>query len=279
MAAEDLSIFVLSGPGAGQFLRVPKDGGVIGRDKSQAEVWIDDPGLSPKHARLERRGPSMFVVRDLDSRYGVYRDGKKISEHTVDDGDRLQLSGETVIRVRYTDPKESEMFDRAGVRDALTGTSNRRVFLDRLEQELGYARRHGTPVTLLLIDLDHFKRINDEHGTAVGDEVLRSVGRLLTGVVRIEDVLARFGGDELAVISRGYDSEGGERFAERLRKAVRDKPVRAGELSFQLTFSVGIATFHRSNVDSAMQLIARADSALHRAKYLGRDRIFTWTNA
>jgi two-component system, cell cycle response regulator len=282
MPAEDISLFVLSGPSAGQYLRLPKDGGTIGREKSEVDVVIDDPGLSRKHARFERRGPSTFVICDLESRYGIYMDGKRIIEHPVYDGNRLQLSGETVVRVRYQDPKETELFDRlhqASTRDPLTGVTSRRHFLERLDQELGYARRHGTPVTLLLIDLDHFKRINDEHGTGVGDEVLRSVGRLLSGAVRIEDVLARYGGDELAVLSRGYDSQGGEQFAERLRKALRDKPVRAGDLSFQLTLSVGIATFHRGNVEGSMQLIARADAALYRAKHLGRDQIATWTNA
>lgn len=276
---EDLALVVLSGPAAGQYLRVPKDGGTIGRDEQANEICIPDPGLSRQHAKLEREKPTRFRVRDLESRYGVYLDGQKISEHVLADGDRLQLSGETVVRVRYQEPKESELLDRAqlaAIRDPLTGTSNRRHFLERLDQELGYARRHGTPVTLLLIDLDHFRRVNETHGRNIGDDALRAVGRLFAGAVRIEDVIARYGGDELVIISRGYDSEGGVRFGERLRKALRDKPVRAGDQSFQLTVSIGVATFHRGNVENAMQLIARADAALHRAKHLGRDRVHAW---
>jgi diguanylate cyclase (GGDEF)-like protein len=276
---EDLALIVLSGPAAGQYHRVPKDGATIGRDEQANEICIADPGLSRQHAKIEREKPTRFKVRDLDSRYGIYLDGQKISEHVLSDGDRLQLSGETVIRIRYQEPKESELLDRAqlaAIRDALTGTSNRRHFLERLDQELGYARRHSTPVTLLLIDIDHFRRVNDEHGKNTGDEVLRAVGRLFAGAVRIEDVLARYGGDELAILSRGYDGEGGVRFGERLRKVLRDKPLRAGEHSFQLSVSIGVACFHRGNVENAMQLIARADAALHRAKHLGRDRVQVW---
>jgi diguanylate cyclase (GGDEF)-like protein len=263
----DVSVLVLSGPSAGRYHRFPKNGGTIGRDPEETDICIDDPGISRKHAQIERSRPSHFIIRDLDSRYGIFVDGVKVREHALSDGDRLQISGETVLRIRYEDPKES-----------LTGPSNRRHFLERLDQELGYARRHGTPLTLMMIDLDHFKRINDEHGHTVGDEVLHAVSRLLGGAVRIEDVIARYGGDEFVVLSRGYDLKSGELFAERLRRAVRDKVMRAGAQSFQLSLSIGIACYRRGDVEGAMQLIARADSALYRAKHLGRDRYFVWTN-
>jgi diguanylate cyclase (GGDEF)-like protein len=281
---EDISILVLSGPAAGQYHRIPKDGGTIGRDPDQADIAIADPGISPKHARIERDQPQRFVVIDLDSRYGVYVEGDMVREQALRDGDRVQISGETVLRVRYQDPKETELLDKlqeAAIRDPLTSLANRRHFHERLDQELGYARRHGTPVTLLLLDIDFFKRINDEHGEAVGDEVLRAVARVLQGLVRIEDLLARYGGDELVVLSRGYDLPSGELFAERLRKAIREKPIRVGaraQKSFQISFSIGVASFHHGNVEGPMQLIARADSALYRAKHLGRDRHASWTN-
>jgi two-component system, cell cycle response regulator len=277
---EDISILVLSGPSAGAYYKVAKDGGVIGREPD-ADIPILDPGVSRKHARIERVERARFVIRDLDSRYGVWVEGVRASEHAIRDGDRIQISGETVIRVRYQDAKETEILDRiqeAVIRDPLTGVFNRRHFLERLEQEYAFARRHGTPVSVLMIDIDHFKKINDTHGHPVGDSVLAAVGRLLLGAVRVEDVIARYGGDELVIISRAYDANDSQLFAERLVKMIREKPIRVGSLEFPLTMSVGIATYQGADPDSQMTLVARADAALYRAKMLGRDRIAVWSS-
>src|SRR5688572_7444276 len=92
---EDISVLVLSGPGAGRYHRLPRDGGTIGRDPDDADIWIPDPGVSRKHARIERALPTRFVLRDLDSRYGVYLEGTRITDVILRDGDRLQISGET----------------------------------------------------------------------------------------------------------------------------------------------------------------------------------------
>jgi diguanylate cyclase (GGDEF)-like protein len=278
LGREDISILVLSGPSAGQYRKLPRDGGIIGRE-TDVDITVNDPGVSRRHALIAREDMGRFVIRDLQSRYGLWVEGEKVDRHVLSDGDRVQLSGETVIRVRYQDAKETEILDRiqeAVIRDPLTGVANRRYFLERLEQEYGYARRHSTPLTVLMIDIDFFKRINDARGHPVGDQVLRGVGRTLHGAVRVEDVVSRYGGDEFAVLSRGYDIDEGERFAHRLLKTMRDKPIRVHEESFPVTLSIGAATYVRGDPDGIMQLIARADSALYQAKQRGRDQVASW---
>ncbi len=275
--AEALSIVVLSGPLAGRFIKVPREGGVIGRDPD-VEISLPDPGISRRHARLKKTSKG-FSLFDLQSRYGIFVDGQRLKSHTIRDGDRVQLSGETTIRIRYQDPKEIEILDRfyeTSLKDKLTKVSNRRYFIRRLEQEIAYARRHRTRLTILLADLDHFKRINEEHGERVGDEVLKSVGRTLEDTVRFEDLCARYGGDEFIVLSRGFEAQDSQRFAERLRETLKRRHVQIDDILFRLTLSVGIAAFQVEDGLSLMELLARADAALHQAKRQGRDRVALW---
>lgn len=277
LARDDASLLVLSGPLAGKFVKIPRKGGVLGRDPD-VEVRLNDPGISRRHAEIFRDAEGRFFIRDLDSRYGVYVEGQRIEEGPIRDGDRLQLSGETVVRVRSQDQRETEIIDRiqeAATRDELTTVANRRYFLERLEQEFAYARRHRARLTVMMIDVDYFKRVNDDHGHPIGDDVLRMVGRILQGAVRAEDLVARYGGDEFIVLSRD-DAEQALRFAERLRKTLKDRDIKLAEECFHLTLSVGVATFRDGDPATMMQLIARADSALYDAKRLGRDRVVGW---
>ncbi len=149
--------------------------------------------------------------------------------------------------------------------DALTGLANRRVFHERLDAECARADRAGTPLALVLIDLDHFKRVNDTHGHQVGDEVLREVGRRLRARSRREDVAARFGGEELAWLLPGADLAAAHEAAERLRHDIRDTPFGVAGVR---TASLGVAEYGH---DGPGGLVRRADLGLYRAKAAGRD--------
>jgi two-component system, cell cycle response regulator len=150
--------------------------------------------------------------------------------------------------------------------DALTGLANRRTFARTLEREVARAARRGEPLTLAMIDIDHFKKINDEHGHPVGDEVLRRVAAALQEECRAFDTAARFGGEEFAVILPACTSKEAPRVAERLRKGM----ARIG-MDFPVTASAGIATFPTHAVD-AEALVRAADAALYESKDAGRDR-------
>jgi two-component system cell cycle response regulator len=158
--------------------------------------------------------------------------------------------------------------------DPLTQVLNRRALAARLASELDRARRYDSVVTLLMVDLDHFKRVNDTHGHLVGDDVLREMAALLRHEARSVDLVARYGGEEFSVVLPQTGEEGAVAFAERLRERIASHPFHtSGRTPLSLTASIGVATFPSHRVESVDDLFARADAALYRAKADGRDRV------
>jgi diguanylate cyclase (GGDEF)-like protein len=151
--------------------------------------------------------------------------------------------------------------------DALTGVANRRAFDHSLQLELAIVERRGTPLSLLMLDVDHFKRINDTYGHEAGDKVLVAIAQLLGGCARVIDVVARVGGEEFAVILPDTDAGGAHEVGERMRIAV----ARSNWLGHPTTISIGAATLH--DKEDAASLYVRADAALYAAKTSGRDRV------
>jgi len=158
--------------------------------------------------------------------------------------------------------------------DPLTRVLNRRALLDRLTAEVDRARRFNSSLTLLLLDVDHFKQINDTAGHLAGDSVLRQLGALLEDAVRKVDVVARYGGEEFVVILPETASDGGIIFAERLRERIEMQSYDVGvERPVRLTVSIGVATFPSPRVATTEDFFARADEALYRAKSDGRNQV------
>jgi len=160
--------------------------------------------------------------------------------------------------------------------DPLTRVLNRRALLDRLNAEVDRARRYSSSLSLLLLDVDHFKAINDTAGHLAGDAVLRQLGALLEDAMRKADVIARYGGEEFVAILPETSTEGGVAFAERLCGRIAEQPFDVGgETPIYLTVSVGIASFPSARVSTTEDLFARADEALYRAKSGGRNQVCT----
>ena len=156
--------------------------------------------------------------------------------------------------------------------DALTGLANRRHALDQLDRASSASRRWHLPIGVLLVDVDHFKAVNDTHGHDVGDEVLAEVAARLSCAVREEDLVARWGGEEFLVLTVGVDAGGAVALARRLHRAVADRPVDLADASpLAVTVSVGVA--HGGG--DHHPLLVEADRALYRAKDQGRDRVET----
>jgi two-component system cell cycle response regulator len=175
---------------------------------------------------------------------------------------------------------ESTMADNARLEqlaqtDPLTQLLNRRALTERITAEMERALRYDSTMALLMIDLDHFKKVNDTYGHLVGDDVLRDVAQLLGETIRGTDIVARYGGEEFLVLLPETDDEGAERFAERIRVAVEQHPFVAGKESgtLSMTTSVGVAVFPAARIESVEDLFARADAALYRAKADGRNRV------
>jgi len=158
--------------------------------------------------------------------------------------------------------------------DPLTQILNRRALTERITAEMERALRYDATMALLMIDLDHFKRVNDTYGHLVGDDVLRDVAQLLTETIRGHDIVARYGGEEFLVLLPETDDAGAESFAERIRAAVEGHDFNsAAEGSvLRLTASIGVAVFPAARIESVEDLFARADAALYRAKADGRNR-------
>jgi two-component system cell cycle response regulator len=185
-----------------------------------------------------------------------------------------------VSAIRKAQLIESTQADKARLEqlastDDLTGLLNRRALMERLTAEVDRAARYEHELVLLMIDLDHFKQVNDTYGHLVGDHVLREVAFLLLSEVRTVDIVARYGGEEFVVVLPEQGMDGGTVFAERVRERLAGTAFSAGIVDggVRMTISVGIATSPSDNIPSADELIARADEALYRAKAAGRDRV------
>ena len=156
--------------------------------------------------------------------------------------------------------------------DFLTGLANRRAFIEALDHEFHRSRRFGSPAALLLMDIDHFKLINDTHGHETGDHALVSLANTLKTMARITDMPARFGGEEFVFLLPGSDPSGAMEMAERIRMAVAEIVVRSPSGDFGFTVSIGVTAFDNEDKDSSVSL-TRADGAMYQAKVLGRNKV------
>lgn len=162
-----------------------------------------------------------------------------------------------------------EIADLLANTDALTGINNRRAFFERGQQLASYCQRNGRPLSILLMDLDHFKAVNDALGHSAGDTALQHVGNILQKVFRKSDVCARIGGEEFAVLLPDTPIDDAETIAETLRKAIAETPVQFNEQQLTITISIGVA-FGANDLDA---LLLQADAAMYRAKMEGRNRV------
>jgi two-component system cell cycle response regulator len=183
-------------------------------------------------------------------------------------------SGERVLHLQATLLETQSMLQHQATHDSLTGLWNRSMIHEQLAMELKRAARSGEPVAVIMADLDHFKQINDRHGHAAGDEVLREASARMRGVLRDHDGISRYGGEEFLVLLPRTSAQVALVIAERIRAAVASRPVSVGDASLPVTLSMGLATTvdHPADVEP---LIAAADAALYRAKAAGRNRVET----
>ena len=185
---------------------------------------------------------------------------------------RTQLKEEGKLRAMTESlSARSETLEHAALTDPLTGMQNRRYFDDALREYLEEFRRIEKPVGLMILDLDHFKQVNDTHGHDIGDQVLREVANCLRDLTRYHDVVARLGGEEFAVVAPNMDVDMLSKLAERIRKAVAGLAVVTGNVRLKVTTSVGLAVW--DGKESAEEFYRRADKLLYQAKRMGRNRI------
>jgi len=164
--------------------------------------------------------------------------------------------------------------EQIALTDMLTGLANKRALAEAMRRDFARAERAGTSIAMVILDLDHFKQVNDTYGHAVGDEVLREVGRVISAGLRSGDISGRFGGEEFVLILPGANVEGGKLVAERLRRSVEGITIQVGSVVLKVTASFGVAAVAGPGTsDLADATLKRADEALYRAKHEGRNRV------
>jgi diguanylate cyclase (GGDEF)-like protein len=248
----------------------------VGRSPD-SELWLADDGVSRRHASLVREGDH-FVLEDEGSANGTFVGGAKVTRHELRDGDVIQFGPTAVFRYTLSDESQElllrQLYD-ASVTDALTGAHNREHFDTQLRSELSYARRHGTDVSLVIFDADHFKKVNDTYGHQVGDAVLVQIANVVRATVRSEDVFARYGGEEFALVLRGIDVAGAGSVAERLRERIAGLKIATDRGALTVTVSAGCASLSTTEEKTPEGMIAVADRRLYAAKHAGRNRVVT----
>jgi diguanylate cyclase (GGDEF)-like protein len=236
---------------------------------------VDEDSISRFHARIVRSDDE-YVVEDMGSRNGTFVAGKRVTRARLDHDSWLQFGPRVSFRFSLTDVREERLMRKlyeSSTRDALTGAYNRLHFEERLRAEVAYAVRHRSQASLLIIDLDHFKRVNDTYGHPAGDAVLKRACDACMRALRTEDVFARFGGEEFGVVLRGIELKGATRLAERLRQAVAAEVIEHEGQRIQVTLSAGAASLACCDSPSSDELVAVADRRLYAAKQAGRNRV------
>lgn len=261
------------GPGLGSLVSLEDRPVVLGRGEA-CDVRLGDLAVSRRHACIQPEADGYYAV-DLSSTNGTLVNDQLVARQRLKDGDHLQV-GAQIFRFLTGANVEARFMEeiyRLTVIDGLTGVHNKSYLLEFLSRELGRTRRHRRPLGLIVFDLDHFKEINDRLGHLGGDRTLQEVVRCVKLVIRQEELLARYGGDEFVIVLPETTCKGAGIVAERLCRAVEQHPFQFEGESIQVTISLGVAATAGESELTPEELIRLADKNLYRAKQAGRNRV------
>lgn len=271
-APRSACVVVIHGEGLGRRADIESEPILVGRSQ-EADLVVAHKSVSREHCRIWRDGND-YRIRDLGATNRTRVNEAPVEEALLHDGDHIVV-GESILKfISQTSVEASyhEEIYQLATHDMLTELYNRRHFIEMADKEIARALRHQRPLALCIVDVDLFKPINDRHGHIAGDEVLRQIASLVRQHVRSEDIAARIGGEEFAVMLPESDAAVASQFAERLRHAVADTGFAPGGEAQRITVSIGISTLADTRT-SRPSLMAAADAALYRAKDGGRNRV------
>ena len=264
----------MTGPNKGTVHKLSVGEATLGRSED-SDISVSGVGISRIHATLNISKNGTIELRDKQSTNGVFRRGERVETDTLAIGDVFGLGPELKIKLESADSGLHELIDemyQSSRVDALTNLLNRRAFEERMEEETAIAKRHGTLSCLAILDIDHFKAINDEYGHDSGDKVLQAVASFLKSSVRTGDIVARWGGEEFLIYVRLSEIEGAQTLIEKLRERVSKLKIalRAGQ-TLSVTFSAGLVSL--ANFDDWKAALTQADEALYVSKESGRNQV------
>lgn len=271
-STERACIVVIYGPELGKRAALGHGVFEIGRS-SRSDLPIDQESISRHHARITFDG-KRHVIEDLGSTNGTFVNDRNVKQSALEDGDQVKL-GRSILKYMSGDNIEANYHEeiyRLMTMDALTQTHNRRYFNEALEREYQRSLRYHRALSLVLFDIDYFKKINDTYGHVAGDSVLRQLAFVVKPRLRQQDVFARIGGEEFAVLLPEVESEGALVAAEKVRHLVEEARFIIDDKEFGCTVSVGVASFG-AEMTSPLMLYEAADKNLYEAKRGGRNRV------
>jgi len=245
---------------------------LIGRTV-ECDIQLADDCISRRHCSL-LPCETEVVVFDLNSTNGSYVNGNQVSSQPLKNGDRLTI-GRSIFKFLSGDHVEHayhEEIYRLKTTDSLTGAFNKRYFEDELRHELSRFFRHRHALSLLMMDIDHFKKINDEYGHLAGDKVLAELGAIIYSSIRFEDTFSRYGGEEFALLMPEMNLFNAADSAERLRKLISNTAFKFEDYELQVTISIGVAEAG-ADTNKPEDLVLAADKCLYEAKRSGRNRV------
>ena len=245
----------------------------IGRSPN-CQVPIDQESVSRKHCEI-RFQDGEFLVRDLGSTNGTYVNDDLVDpQGRLRHGDQLKV-GRTILKFIVGDDVEVQYHEeiyRLMTTDGLTQLNNRRYFDDMLDREVARAKRYKRTFSLLIFDLDHFKRVNDRFGHLAGDTLLRQLGAILLGRLRVNDVLARIGGEEFGLITPEVGLDGARELAGKINRLIGDTRFEFEGSAVKITASIGVAEW-QADYEDAWDLFKAADDKMYEAKRAGRNQV------
>jgi two-component system, cell cycle response regulator len=271
-------LVIVGGMDMGSVIAVDQPRVTLGRS-TECTVVLQDESVSRVHAEIVQQENGSTIIRDLNSTNGTFIGGKRVTEAALNQGDKVLIGRRTLLKYEIYDQVDAayqKKLYESSTRDGLTGIYNRRYFNQRMASELSFAKRHALWLSLLIFDLDYFKKINDVYGHRSGDQVLVGVTGAVTAILRTEDIFARYGGEEFAIIAPGTDYDGGMTLGQRVRQRVENEAILADERSDKIiktTVSIGVVTLKQGGAVEAAAMITAADRNLYEAKGSGRNKV------
>jgi len=268
-------LICVTGSSVGKMFKLTQPEMVIGRS-NEADISINDDGISRRHAKIVVRPDGSVNIVDLGSTNGTFYDGNRVDVHSLRDGDKIQIGSTTILKFSYQDNLDEQyqknLYESA-TRDPMTRVYNKKYFADTFRKDFSYCLRHRVPLSLVILDVDHFKKVNDTYGHQAGDFVLTKLATKIAETIRTEDVFARYGGEEFVLLLRECEEDKGFIFCERIRRLIESTDFSFETKKIPVTVSLGLATLSDAEYPGPDEMIAAADKYLYRAKQSGRNRV------